>query len=517
MAWGEKSMKAHMKRVLGLLALIPGQAMVFLDQTILPVALPTIQSEFQATTVSMKWTINAYLLAIALFVLLGGKLVDAWGARRSLMAATATFITASILCALSHNAIFLIAARGLQGIGASLLIPASVSLLFLLFSKEGRGKAMGVNVSISSIFLILGPLLGGFIIENYTWHWLFLVNVPIGLLGIFLAPRLLPDSPRKQLSLDLQGLSWFVIATCGWVIALMQAPTWGWGSWPTLTLLAVGAVASLLLLRREQHAKHPYLHLELFSYPTFRASTISIAAAAALLMLAVFWAIYFQQTLGFAPDESGLLLFSSAIPVLFVSPIGGALSDHCGPRIPISLGFLCMILGLGTMALFGATSTPLLVTGIFVFGLGVPLIMTPSYSAGLGSIPSTKRGLGSGMISTTRACMATLSLALITAFSSQVTIWQFMRELYHDPALANVTEQQATELVLGYAPGLLEQFSATTIATLSTKLKEAQIAALMWLHFAMIVLLIGIWIWVLMVFHRSSAHRLPEHLGEGWD
>lgn len=510
-------MTLNVRRWLGLCALIPGQAMVFLDQTILPVALPTIQAEFHANSISMKWTINAYILALALFVLLGGKLVDAFGARRSFMAATAVFIAASVLCALSPSAAVLIAARWMQGMGAALLLPSCATLVFLIFSKNSRGKAMGLNTSVSSIFLILGPLVGGFITQHYTWHWLFLINVPLGLIGIFLAPHLLPDSPRKALSIDFPGLCWFIMAALGWVVWLMQAPIIGWTSPVIMWLPIMGTVASLLLVRRERCAAHPYLNLRLFAYSTFRATTISLASAAAILMLGVLWAVYFQQTLGFSPSESGLLTFASALPVIFMAPIGGALSDRYGPRLPISLGFICMMAGLAIMGIYSSVSTPLLVVGLFMFGVGVPMIMTPSYSAGLGSIPPSKVGAGSGMLSTTRACMSTLSLAVITAIYSNATYNLFTGAVRQDPMIASMEPSQVARLVLGYAPALLQQLPAVEVAALTERLKAAQIGALMWLHFGTIALLALIWVWVLLVFHRSSGHRLPEHIGEGWD
>src|SRR5260221_5776395 len=193
----------------GLFALVPSLGMIFLDQSVLPVALPTIQRELGAGSIALEWTVNAYILATAVFVLAAGKVGDWIGHKKAFIFGVLLFAFASLLCGMSLNVMFLIASRILQGIGAALIFPSSTVLLMALFPQKERGKATGINVSVSSLFLIIGPLIGGYFSQIVSWGWIFWINIPLALLAIILVAVLIPISPKGEGKIDLLGFLFF--------------------------------------------------------------------------------------------------------------------------------------------------------------------------------------------------------------------------------------------------------------------------------------------------------------------
>ncbi len=500
----------------GMLALTPATAMSFLDQTILPVALPAIQHQFVASDVGMQWSVNSYLLAVALFVLLGGKLVDAWGGRSVFVAACALFVGSSIGCGLSPSLGWLIGGRFLQGLAGALLIPSSASLMLELFPAQRRGRAVGFNVSIGSIFLILGPIIGAYLTENFSWPWVFWINLPLGAMSIVATWMLFPQGKTNRLAVDGWGSLWFSLAVGGWVVAVMQGPAWSWLSPETLGCAGIGTIGLLLLLQREKKAKHPYLELSLLRYPVFRAATLSVAAASAILMLGVFWAVFFQQTLGYTAMEAGLFTFVSALPVLYMSPIAGAVSDKLGPKALISTGFLAILCGLGLVAFFCDRSPELLFLGLLTYGTGVPLIMTPSYSAGLSAVPSSKAGLAAGMLGTFRMLASTFALAAMGAGLAQFSLRNFVPKVSTAP-LNLVSAERARAMVLSEPGAGWDQLTASSAEQLRALLREADISALQSLHVVVMILVVGMSALVLQVFKKRAIPPHEQGIGEGWD
>lgn len=226
--------------------------MSFMDQTILPVALPTIRTDFNASNTALQWVVNSYLLATAILVLAAGKLSDRIGHRTALFLGILTFAIASLLCGLSANVWFLIAARGLQGLGAALLFPAQTALLALLFPPGKRGQAAGLIASIGSLFMIFGPLIGGYLTESASWRTIFWINLPIAAVGCLMAWFCFPPSKTTNAKIDGYGFSYFAIASASVTLLFMQASEWGWTSGKTLCLYAAAALSLALLIRREK-------------------------------------------------------------------------------------------------------------------------------------------------------------------------------------------------------------------------------------------------------------------------
>lgn len=457
-----------MNKWLGSAALIPALAMVFMDQSILPVALPAIQEDLGASSVALNWCVNSYLLAIAIFVLIGGKLSDRIGHRTAFIAGMILFTVASVLCGMSFDVDFLIGARALQGMGGALMFPAQTALLALLFPPKERGRASGLNVSISSLFLVLGPLIGGYL-TLISWRLIFWINVPIALLGIVMTYKYLPKTDPGGGKIDNWGFAYFASFCASLIIALMQGEEWGWGSVNTKGLLAWAFVSLGLLIHRERATAHPFLDLTLFKHRIFTSINLSISVTQLILMVGVFRAVYFQKILGYTAPQAGLLTFATSLPVLFLSSLGGYLSDKISPKLPIAIGFLFLIFSFIWLGFDATPSLSGLLIALIPFGMGVPLIFTPSYSAAMGSVPARKMGVAFGMVSTLRNLSATLGVVLVSFFVG------------------------------------------------TSELPEAQIAGFSRAHFALGFLLILTFAVVFVLHKAPSSHHLPDSPAEGWD
>ncbi len=408
---------------LGLLGMMAAIAMIFTDQSILPVALPTIREQLHLSDNVLQWCVNAYILAIAVFVLVGGKLGDLFGSRRVYCIGLFLFAGASACCALSFHGALLILSRILQGLGASLMFPNSTTLIMSLFPPQERGKANGINVSAGSIFLILGPLLGGFIVERYTWPWIFWVNIPLALVSFCLVLLNVPKPPLREGKIDTCGFAYFATAMVSFVLLLMNGREWGWTSPSILSLSALTLLSGILLLRREQKAAHPFLELTLFRHPHFSAAVIGVAATAFVLSITVFWALYFQDALHYSPFKTGIITFFSSLPIIVFSPIAGHISDRYGVRPPIAFGFACLIFSFAWMAHFNDNSLSWMLPGLFTFGIGVTSVFTPIYSAVTFTISPHKWGIAYGIIATFRAVAGALGIALIGTSMEEIQTW----------------------------------------------------------------------------------------------
>lgn len=507
------------KKWLGLAAIVPALAMVFTDQTVLPVALPTIQKQLNASNVEVQWCINAYLLVTAVFVLAGGKLGDLIGHRKTFMLGMALFALSSAVCGLSPSVVWLIASRAVQGIGAALMVPATTPLLMSVFPAEERGKASGINVSVSSLFLIFGPLIGGYLTQSFSWRWIFWINLPIAAMGIILVALFIPAIKRKSQKFDVLGFIFFVIGCSALVILIMQGKEWGWSSFKIISLMIISLISALLLLWREKKSPHSFLDASLFRHPVYKAVAISLFATQFILMVTVYRSIFFQQVLGWTALECGVIFFIASLPILFVSPIGGVLSDRFGPKLPISIGFIFLIYSFIWLAFFVQGSISLLMIGFFAFSIGVPFIFTPSYSSAMGAVPPEKTGTAFGTLATVRMLAACLGVAVIGSAADNIQYKYFQSFIEKDVS----TQSLSPILLEGLNSGL--QSAKEYLLTLPKQqvhavleyLKDSQIKGFFYSHLSIAVILIFAFGCVFVLYHRKSSHHLPDSSAEGWD
>lgn len=503
----------------GLAALIPALAMIFTDQSVLPVALPTIQKQLGASHIELQWFINSYLLVTAVLSLACGKIGDRMGHRRAFTLGILIFSIASALCGLSFEPLGLIFARAVQGVGAAFMIPASGALLMSLFSSGERGKATGINTSVSALFLIIAPLIGGYFTENLSWRWIFWINLPVALLGVILVFLFIPKSIKGEQKFDPWGFTFFLISSTSLVVFLMQGGEWGWGAIKTIALFILCLISGVFLFLREKRAKHPFLDISLFKHPLFKGVNISIFAIQFVLMITVFRTIFFQDTLDWSPLKAGVVTVISSLPVLFMSPIGGMLSDRFGPKIPIGIGFILIIYSLFWVGFFNQSALWIILIGLFVFAIGIPLIFTPSYSSAMSSIPPKKSGIAFGTITTVRSLSASFGVAAIGCFIENVQWNSFQKLIYENGKTKTLDPSFLEGLSLG------SQSSYKTLASIPSEkanlilgfLKESQVDGFFYSHVCLGLLLIIPFVIVFILYSRKSLHKLPESPAEGWD
>lgn len=466
-----------MKFWLTILTFVPGTALFFMDQTILPVALPAIQKELGATDTQLQWCVNAYILTIAMFLLIGGKLADSKGLRKIFALGIIGFTISSILCGFSDSVNMLIFARALQGASVAFMIPPQNSMLRHVFPSASLGKAMGCVVSIGSIFLMLAPIIGGYLTQTLSWRYIFWINVPIGIIGLWMILMFWPMPKPQKSPIDLPGFCYFAIGVGLLTLFFMQVTDWGWTAPLSLSVLFISLFFLSLLFLREKRSPHPFLEISLFKRPLFAAINISVSTAQIFMMVGVFWLLYFQQILNYTPIEAGVLSFISAFPVLFASPLAGILSDKFNPRLPVAMGYFCLIFTCFYLGFFPTPTTTGLVVALFVFGIGIPFLLTPSFSKALISVPKTKTAIAMGTIITLRMVAGSMGLACMYLLQNSLyTKWA-------------------------------SQFGD----------RKAYIASFSILHFSLgflIILSFGI---TFLLHSRKSSHELPEFPGEGWD
>lgn len=492
-----------------LAAMTTSISMIFVDVTVLPVVLPTLKREFNISELSLQWVINAYTLALTVLVLAGGRLGDMLGLRKSFCIGLAFFSFASALCGLSPSPEWLIANRALQGIGGAFMIPATQGIIFHHFPPHQRGKAIGLFVSIGSIFLALGPLVGGFLTQYLSWHFVFWINLPIALIGFCLTMLTTPPMQGTKERFDFWGWIAICIGISSIVVALMQSQLWGWGSLRTLALLSFGAAVLFTLYHFRRRAPLSIIDFALIKQHSFIGGSGCIFIAQFILIVTVFWAIYFQNILGLDPSQAGILTFASNLPVLFGAPMGGFLVDRYGPRLPVITGLFLILFSLCWFMLFSVHENLWhLLPTLLPFGLGVPMIFTPSSVALFHEVAPEKRGVASGLNATFRQLGATLAMAFFGTFFSTMQSHVVSTELSKDPQTA-ILDPEIISGLLAKTPLALKtvkQLSPTDAQLAWEAAKTAFITAFNFINFsAACVAVIGLF------FARKFLKDKPIH------
>ena len=377
-----------------------GLFMIMLDNTVVNVALPSIQHALGIDRAELEWVVNAYALTFGVLLLSGGKLADLFGRRLIFIAGLVIFTGSSLACALATGPEMLIGARTVQGIGAALMNPATLSIITATFPPRQRGMAIGIWAGVSAMALAIGPLLGGVITEHISWNWIFYVNVPIGVLGVVASIVVVPESrdTSHEQRLDLPGLLTSGIGLLALVYALIEAHSFGWTSARILSLFVVAAIALAAFVYVEMHQRLPMLDLTLFRNGTFTgANIVAILVTLAMFGIFVFFPIYMQTFLHWSPIQSGAALLPWTILIVIFAPIAGRLSDRVGSRWLMAGGMttvaLCC-LELSTVSVNSGFWRML--PGFILGGLGMAFVMTPMSAAVMGAAPIDKAGVASG-------------------------------------------------------------------------------------------------------------------------
>jgi MFS transporter, DHA2 family, methylenomycin A resistance protein len=399
------------------------QFMILLDVTIVNVALPSIQHELDVAPATLVWTINAYVLPLAAFILAGGTLGDRYGRKRVFAIGFALFTIFSAACALSTSDHMLIAFRALQGMGAALLAPLSLSILVDAFEPERRPWAIGIWATIAGFGFGLGPVLGGALIEIFDWSAIFWVNVPIGLAGLFatiLHVRESRDPGARRL--DLVGAALASAALFCLTLALVETDDHAWTSAFTLGFLGAAVALGAALLAFEARHPDPMLPLGFFRRRAFTIANLDYALIYAALAGTLFFvSLYFQNVKGFSPLETGVSWLTMNVPFLLVSPFAGRLQGRFGPRRVVVGGALLGGLGVLGFALLDAGSPFIAaVPSYALVGVGYGAAVPAVSAVAMGAIEVERAGLASGVLNTARQVGSAVGLAALGSIATAV-------------------------------------------------------------------------------------------------
>ena len=385
-----------------LVAAILGSSMAFVDGTVVNVALPTIQRSFGASASEMQWVVESYALFLAALLLVGGALGDRFGRRKVFMAGVALFVGASFACGLASTAIHLIVARGVQGVGAALLVPGSLSLISAAFPESERGAAIGTWSAFSGIATAVGPVVGGYLVDHYSWTWAFFVNVPTGLALLAICFWKVPESRRMETRqpVDIAGACLVTVGLGGVIFVLIESSTSGWTSSPTLLAGAIGLTALAAFFYVEMRVAAPMLPLQLFRDRNFSgANLLTFLLYAAIGGGMFFVPLNLIQVQGFSATAAGAALLPFIVVMFALSRWAGSLVDTYGPRGPLTVGPAIAAAGFALFAIpsVGANYWTTFFPAACVLGLGVTVTVAPLTTTVMNAVSADLAGTASGV------------------------------------------------------------------------------------------------------------------------
>jgi EmrB/QacA subfamily drug resistance transporter len=414
-----------------------GLFMIMLDNTVVNVALPTIAADLQADLSELQWIVTGYALTFASLMLTGGKLADLLGRRRIFVVGLVIFTLSSLACGLATSEEFLIGARVVQGAGAALMNPATLSIIAATFPPRQRGMAIGIWAGVSALALAIGPLVGGLLTEHVDWSWIFFVNVPVGVVAIAASLILIPESKDESTEqrLDLPGLLTSGLGLFALTYGLIEANTYGWTSGRILGSFTVALVLLVAFVLLEMHQRIPMVDLSLFRNGTFAGANIAVLLVA-LAMFGVFFfvSLYMQGILGYSAVETGAAFLPLTVLIILVAPIAGKTSDRIGSRWLITAGMLLITVQLLSFSRLGVDSTFFnLLPGLLVGGVGMALVMTPSAAAAVRALPVDKSGVGSAVLNAFRQVGGSMGIAVMGAIMANEVGRASGPEVFRDP------------------------------------------------------------------------------------
>src|ERR671938_1108986 len=396
-----------------------GLFMIMLDNTVVNVALPSMQRALKIDRAELEWVVNAYALTFGVLLLSGGKLADLLGRRRIFIVGLVIFTASSLVCGLATRASPLIGARAVQAVGAALMTPATLSIITATFPPRQRGMAIGIWAGVSAMALAIGPLVGGILTEKINWSWIFFINVPIGVLGV-LAARIFVDETRdtsREQRLDLPRLLSSGIGLFALTYALISTNHHSWTSARVLALFGLAAAALAVFVLVELRQRIPMLDLSLFREPTFAgANTVMLLVGLAMFGIFFFNSLFIQNILRYSAIETGATFLPMTCLIILVAPQAGRLSDRIGSRWLMGFGMILLTASLLVFSRLDVGSTFWdILPGLLVGGFGMALVMTPTTAAAMGSVPVAKAGVGSAVINSMRQVGGSLGIAVMGA------------------------------------------------------------------------------------------------------
>jgi EmrB/QacA subfamily drug resistance transporter len=393
--------------------------MLMLDNTVVNVALPSIQDDLGASLSGLEWTVNIYTLTFAVLLVTGGRLGDILGRRRMFLFGVVVFALSSAAIGLAPDEGWLVAGRAVQGAGAAFMMPATLSIITVTFPAEERGKAIGTWAGVSALALAIGPVVGGALAEYVSWRAIFFLNLPvaIGAVAVTLFATQESRDETHRHTIDWPGIGALSVGLTALVLALIEGNSWGWGSTGVLALVIVAIAGLTAFALLEPRVREPMVEFSLFRSRTFLgANIVAFIVSFAMFAMFFFTALYMQNILDYSAVEAGVRFLPSTLMIVLIAPLAGRLTDRVGPR-PLMVTGLTLV----TLALFlqtridVGTGYGLLLPAFILMGIGMALVMSPMSTAAMNSVAPEKAGVGSGILSMSRMVGATFGVAAIGA------------------------------------------------------------------------------------------------------
>jgi EmrB/QacA subfamily drug resistance transporter len=413
-------MSEDRRKLFTLIATILGSTIVFLDGTVVNVALPAISEDLDAGLADQQWIVEAYMLATVSLLLVGGALGDQFGRRRIFMIGLVLFGITSVMCAVAPSSGILIGSRALQGFAGALLVPGSLAILTATFEGAERGKAIGTWTAWTGIATVFGPAGGGALVEAISWRAIFWVNIPLNIGCVLLARACVKESvdPEADRAIDWVGIALSALGLGGPVFALIEQPREGWGSPMVFIPLIAGAVLFAVFLIWESRYRHAMLDLSLFRIRNFAITNLETLIVYAGLIGAFFFVtLFLQQTAGYTPLEAGLATTPISLLLFLLSPRFGRVAMSTGPRLPMCVGPIVGGIGLLLLTRVGADADYVkdVLPGVLVFGLGLSATVAPLTATALNSVEQRHAGVASGINNGVSRMAGLLGIAVLGA------------------------------------------------------------------------------------------------------
>jgi EmrB/QacA subfamily drug resistance transporter len=394
--------------------------MTYLDNNVINVAIPTIQRDLHLSVTGLEWIVSSYLLVLAGLLLVGGRLADVYGRRRVFLTGLAIFTLSSLTAGLSGSGAVLIGARAVQGLGAALLMPATLAIIGHAFTDvRERTAAIGIWSAVGALGLALGPVVGGLISQHIHWGWIFLINVPIGVVTLAIAIPSIAESRADLESrrLDVPGLITSAVALTSLTYALIEGHDRGWTSGLILGAFGLAAVATAVFLAIESRVRQPMVQTAVFRARELSGGTaVMMIWAFGVLGIYFFTSLYLQGILGFSPTKAGLAFVPMALFVVLASTVAARVTSLIGGHRTVAAGVLLMVVGLLLFARLGAgASFAALIPGFAVFGIGIGLMNVPLTTAVLDGLPAEHAGIASALLNNSREVAGLLGITVIGA------------------------------------------------------------------------------------------------------
>jgi len=456
--------------------------MIMLDNTVMNVALPSIQKDLGASISSLEWVINGYSLSFAVLLATGGRLGDILGRRRMFLTGVVLFATSSATAGLAPTTDALVASRVAQGVGAALMMPATLSIITNAFPPAERGRAIGTWAGVSALALALGPLLGGFLTEHVSWRAIFYLNIPVAAGAIVTALFAVRESRDETVGREIDWVGTAVLTaglTAG-VLALIEGNDWGWGSGRIIALLAAAVVLLIAFAWLESRVRAPIVQLEFLRNRNF-AGALVVAFIISFSMLGMFFfmALYIQNILGYSPLEAGVRFLPTTLVIMVVAPIAGRLTDRIGARVPIVAGLTLVAVSLYLQAqITDTTGYSSLLVPFILMGFGIGLTMSPMSTAAMNAVHVAKSGLASGLLSMSRMVGGTFGVAVLGAIFQGNSRTELEGALHGTGLPAGEVDAVAGQLGSGGLDQTLAGLPAETAHQVATAARDAFISGL---------------------------------------